>query len=43
MKTIVSILENELGYDVQYKILNAEDYCVAQKRKRLFLTGAKKD
>ena len=43
MKTIVNILENELDYDVQYKVLNALDYGVAQKRKRMFLVGTKKD
>ena len=42
METIVNVLENELGYDVQYKVLNAVDYGVAQKRKRMFLVGTKK-
>ena len=42
METIVNVLEKELGYDVQYKVLNAVDYGVAQKRKRMFLIGTKK-
>ena len=42
LNTIVNILEKELEYDVQYKVLNAVDYGVAQKRKRIFLVGTKK-
>ena len=42
MNTIVNVLKNELGYDVQYKVLNAVDYGVAQKRKRMFIVGTKK-
>lgn len=37
LKTIVNILEKELHYHVQYKVLNAVDYGVAQKRKEYFL------
>jgi len=40
--TMIDILEN-LSYDVQYKVLNAANYGVAQKRKRLFLIGTKED
>lgn len=30
-----------LGYDVQWKVLNAWDYAVAQKRERLFVVGVR--
>lgn len=43
LKTIVNVLEKELHYHVQYKVLNAVDYGVAQKRKRMFLVGTRKD
>ncbi len=40
LKTMLSILENEVDhYDVQCKVLNAWDYGVAQKRKRIFIIG----
>ena len=41
LTTILNILEYELGYSVQYKVLNAVDYGVAQKRRRMFLVGTK--
>ena len=31
------------GYDVQYRILNAKDYGVAQNRERIFIVGVRKD
>jgi len=41
-KTMLDILANELdSYRVQYRILNAWDYGVAQKRKRIFIIGTK--
>lgn len=43
IKTIVNVLEKELKYNIQYKVLNAIDYGVAQKRKRMFLIGTKKE
>lgn len=43
LNTILNVLENELNYSVQFEILNAIDYGVAQKRKRIFLVGTKKD
>jgi DNA (cytosine-5)-methyltransferase 1 len=39
-KTIVSVLEN-LGYDVQHKVLNAAYYGVGQKRERIVIIGTK--
>jgi DNA (cytosine-5)-methyltransferase 1 len=42
LKTMLDILSKDLdGYNVQYKILNAWDYGVAQKRKRIFIVGTK--
>lgn len=40
LKTMISVLD-DLGYHMQYQILNAVDYGVAQKRKRMFLIGTK--
>lgn len=40
LKTMLNVL-NDLGYNVQYKVLNSVDYGVAQKRKRMFLIGTK--
>ena len=36
-------LFDEAGYDVQFKLLNANDYGVAQDRKRVFYVGFRKD
>ncbi|RAP50211.1 MAG: DNA (cytosine-5-)-methyltransferase [Methanosphaera sp. rholeuAM74] len=42
INTILEILSDELGYRTQYRILNAVNYGVAQKRKRVFIVGTKK-
>jgi len=44
-KTIKRILEvlNELGYDVDYKILNALDFGLPQKRERVLIVGIRKE
>ncbi|MEM1312653.1 MAG: DNA cytosine methyltransferase [Patescibacteria group bacterium] len=34
---------HQLGYDVHYELLNANDYCVAQDRKRVIIVGFRKD
>ena len=39
METIRHTLENELGYHMHYKILNAKDYGVPQDRNRMYMVG----
>jgi DNA (cytosine-5)-methyltransferase 1 len=34
---------SEAGYNVQFKVLNAADYGVAQERKRIFIVGIRSD
>lgn len=43
-KTIETIMDvlGSFGYDIRYEILNAVDYDVAQKRKRVIFIGTKK-
>ncbi|HAE91468.1 MAG TPA: DNA (cytosine-5-)-methyltransferase [Tissierella sp.] len=40
LETILSVLK-ELGYNVKYEVLNANDYGVAQKRERIIIIGTK--
>lgn len=44
-RTLTTILKvfDEIGYNVKYKVLNANDYNVAQKRERLVIVGVRKD
>ncbi len=42
LKTMVSVLES-FGYHVQYKILDAMNYGVPQKRRRIFIVGTLPD
>lgn len=42
LKTIIECFK-ESGYITQYKVLNAWNYGVAQKRERLFIIGIRKD
>jgi DNA (cytosine-5)-methyltransferase 1 len=38
-KTIINVLENELGYKVYSNLLNSKDYGVPQKRDRIYIVG----
>lgn len=42
LQTIISVLE-ALGYNVQYKVLNAAYYGVGQKRERIVIIGTRND
>ncbi len=42
LKTILKVFD-EIGYNVNYRILNANNYDVAQKRERLVIIGIRKD
>ena len=42
LKTILEVLRDELGYHVDYKLLNALDFGLPQKRERIIIIGAKK-
>lgn len=42
LKTIIEVFE-EIGYHTTYRILNAWDYGVAQKRQRMILIGIRND
>lgn len=41
-KTVIEIL-TQIGYKVEWKVLNAWDYGVAQKRERVFIVGVRQD
>lgn len=42
LKTVLSVLES-LGYNVQYRLLNAVNYDVPQKRERVLIIGTRPD
>lgn len=42
-KVIREGLENELGYNVHYQVLNTKDYGVPQDRKRIYMVGFRED
>lgn len=42
LKTIIEVLRDELGYHVDYKLLNALDFGLPQKRERIIIIGSKK-
>jgi DNA (cytosine-5)-methyltransferase 1 len=41
LKTIINTLEKDLGYNVQFAVLNALDYGLPQKRERVIIVGHK--
>lgn len=43
LKTILYKLENELGYQVSWKVLDSVNFGVPQSRKRIFIVGTKKN
>ena len=42
LKTILEVLRDELGYHVDYKLLNALNFGLPQKRERIIIIGSKK-
>lgn len=42
LKTILGVLRDELGYHVDYHLLNALDFGLPQKRERIVIIGSKK-
>lgn len=42
-KTIINVLEKDLGYTVYFKLLNAKDFGIPQKRERIYIVGFKKE
>jgi DNA (cytosine-5)-methyltransferase 1 len=42
LQVMIAVFE-EVGYEVQYKVLNSLDYGVAQKRQRILIIGTRKD
>lgn len=44
-KTLQGMIDvfDDLGYEVKWKVLNAKNYDVAQKRERIFIIGIRKD
>lgn len=42
LKLMILVFE-KMGYDITYRVLNAMNYGVAQKRERIFIIGVRKD
>lgn len=43
IRTIMNVLNNDLGYNAKYVVLNAADFGIPQKRKRVYIVGCKKE
>jgi DNA (cytosine-5)-methyltransferase 1 len=41
--TILNVLQNELNYNVHYKVLNAKNYGLPQNRERIYIVGFDRD
>ena len=41
LKTILTILEKDLGYNVHYSVLNSKDFGLPQSRARIYIVGFK--
>jgi DNA (cytosine-5)-methyltransferase 1 len=41
LQTIINVLE-ELGYHVDWKVLDSSDFAIAQRRKRIYIVGSNK-
>lgn len=41
--TILNVLQNELNYNVHYKVLNAKNYGLPQNRERIYIVGFDKN
>lgn len=41
LQTILNVLQNDLGYKVYHKLINAADHGVPQKRQRIYFAGFK--
>lgn len=42
-RTIVDVLYDDLGYGIEYQILNSKDFGVPQSRQRVFIVGKRQD
>ncbi len=42
LKTILKVLRDELGYHIDYRLLNALDFGLPQKRERIVIIGSRK-
>lgn len=42
IRIIMNVLRNELGFNAQYAVLNAADFGIPQRRKRVYIVGCKK-
>lgn len=41
--TILNVLQNELNYDIHYKVLNAKNFNLPQNRERIYIVGFNKE
>lgn len=41
LKTILKVLKNDLGYNVEWKVLDSCDFSLPQSRRRIFIVGSR--